>query len=476
MMIDFLNTAGNTLLTIFFGIFGLGIIVFVHELGHFIAAKLFKIEVITFSLGWGKKLIGFKYKGTNYQISRIPIGGYCKMKGEYLKDKLDEEADKKLRKEKGSFLSAPPWKRAIVAIAGPFSNLIFAGFIFSILFMIGFNIPSHDSKIILLSDYPEYFQDINYSESPATISGLQTGDRVITIDNQKAESFWHLAEIITNNPDKELIFNIRRPDENNAEFSFVVVPDNIDGEGKIGIYIWIDPIIGEIEAGSHASMAGLKSGDLITAFNGIEVKHALDIEQIIINLQNPSTIELTILRNNEIIEKTLPIETDINGNIILEFSYALKTYHSFDLNILEALQKGSKQTIITINKVILGIIEIFSFKVKNVDEVLASPIRVIQIVGETTTNNFKVGIGEGFNSFFTIISYLSIIIALMNLLPIPALDGGTIVISIFEQIRRKPLKLRNIIRFQVIGFSILGLLFIVALFSDIMYYIKDLFS
>ena len=363
-MIDFLSAASNFFLTIFFGILGLGIVVFVHELGHFIAAKLCKIEVVTFSLGWGKKLVGFKYKGTNYQISRIPIGGYCKMKGEYPKEKIDEEVDKKLREEKGTFLSASPWKRAFVAFAGPFANLIFAVFIFSIIFMIGYNFKSHDSNIILISDYPEYFQDINYSESPATISGLQTGDRVISIDNQNTESFLHLAEIITKNPDKELTFNIRRPDNNNAEMSFIVIPDNIDGEGKIGIYIWIDPVIGDIKPGSHASMAGLQSGDIITAVNNIEVKHTLDIEQTIINLRNSSTIELTIQRNSEILKKTLPVETDLDGNIILEFSYAQKTYNYSNLNIIEAFLKGTEYTTNTVNKIIAGLIEIFSFKVK----------------------------------------------------------------------------------------------------------------
>ncbi len=463
----------DTLLTIFFGVFGLGIIVFVHELGHFLAAKLCKIEVETFSLGWGKKLVGFKYKGTNYQISRIPIGGYCKMKGEYLKEQLDDEAEEKLRKEKHTFMGASPWKRAFVALAGPLSNLIFAAFIFSIINIIGFNITSPGNKIILLSDYPDLFTAEDYSESPATIFGLKTGDRIISIDDKETESFWHIGEIISNNPDKELTFNIIR---HGLEMSFIIIPANLNGKGKIGISTWIEPIIGTLEPASFASLAGLQPEDRILAVNGQEIDHSIALNQILWSMENLKEIIFTVQRNNEILEKSLPLEYNSNGIPILGFSFAEVTYKSFHLNFFESIQKAVQETIITTQSFIYGLIELFSFKAKNVEDTVAGPVRIITLVGENTTKSFKTGIGEGFHFFFKIISIISIIIALTNLLPIPALDGGTIVISIFEQVRRKPLKLKSIFRFQVIGFSFIALLIVVALFSDIMYIIKNIFS
>ncbi len=153
-----------------------------------------------------------------------------------------------------------------------------------------------------------------------------------------------------------------------------------------------------------------------------------------------------------------------------------KLAKSFHLNFFESIQKAVQETIITTQSFIYGLIELFSFKAKNVEDTVAGPVRIITLVGENTTKSFKTGIGEGFHFFFKIISIISIIIALTNLLPIPALDGGTIVISIFEQVRRKPLKLKSIFRFQVIGFSFIALLIVVALFSDIMYIIKNIFS
>lgn len=460
----------DTLLTVFFGILGLGIIVFIHESGHFIAAKLCKIEVETFSLGWGKKLVGFEYKGTKYQISRIPIGGYCKMKGEYLKDKMDDETLDKMRENKNSFIGASPWKRAFVAFAGPFANVVFAAIIFSLIFFIGFQIYSQESKIILISDY---YPDKEYSESPALVAGLKTGDTVTSINNTKIDSFYDLAEIITKNPGNPLTFNIIR---DNKEMSFSVIPENADGQGRIGIHIWIEPVIGKIDSGSYAALIGLEPGDRIIAVNGINIYHVLDIEKIINELGTPKELDLEIKRGNETIQYELPLEYNEKGNIIFGFSYAYKQYDSLKLGFIESVIKGTDLTLSTIKEVIYGIIQIFTFKVRNVEDAVAGPVRIISIVGENTTNSFKSGISEGFNYFFTIISNLSIIIALMNLLPIPALDGGTIIISTFEQIRRKPLKFKSIFRFQIIGFSFIAILIVVALFSDFMYIIKSFFS
>ena len=110
--------------TVFFGILGLGIIVFVHELGHFLAAKAGGIEVEVFSLGWGRRLAGFRRGATLYQVAVFPLGGYCKMKGEMLRGDMSEEKMAALRSEPGSFLAASPWRRILVAVAGPAANFV----------------------------------------------------------------------------------------------------------------------------------------------------------------------------------------------------------------------------------------------------------------------------------------------------------------------------------------------------------------
>ena len=161
-------------LIIVFGVIGFGIMVFVHELGHFLAAKRVGIQVETFSLGWGRKLVGFDYKGTNYRISMIPFGGYCRMKGE---DPFRaEEAD-----GKGGFFAAAPWKRIVVSAAGPTANVLFAVLVLTMIWWIGFKTYTESNRIVLASEYP--LSGIQ-GETPASRAGLQTGDRITAVDGK----------------------------------------------------------------------------------------------------------------------------------------------------------------------------------------------------------------------------------------------------------------------------------------------------
>jgi regulator of sigma E protease len=177
-------------LIIVFGVIGFGIMVFVHELGHFLAAKRVGIQVETFSLGWGRKLVGFDYKGTNYRISMIPFGGYCRMKGE---DPFRaEEAD-----GKGGFFAAAPWKRIVVSAAGPTANVLFAVLVLTMIWWIGFKTYTESNRIVLASEYP--LSGIQ-GETPASRAGLQTGDRITAVDGKPIANFQDLFEAVATAP------------------------------------------------------------------------------------------------------------------------------------------------------------------------------------------------------------------------------------------------------------------------------------
>ena len=155
-------------MSIIYGLLGLGFIVFIHELGHFIAAKIFGVTVESFSVGMGPILLHKTIKGTDYRLSLIPLGGYCGMKGQ--KDfqvALDEKLDS-IKGDKDSFYGIHPFKRAIIAFAGPFFNFLFAIFAFMIISMVGYSYYTSQNKIILANEiYPEM-------ESVAAKTGLQT--------------------------------------------------------------------------------------------------------------------------------------------------------------------------------------------------------------------------------------------------------------------------------------------------------------
>ncbi len=459
------------ILTILFGLVGLGIIVFIHELGHFVAAKACGIEVETFSLGWGKKMVGFTRGGTSYQVSWFPIGGYCKMKGEIMKGDIHEEEMERLRHEKGSFLASPPWQRSIVGAAGPLANMIFAVVVLTLIWWIGFNVHSAGNRVILATDYS---LDPLDDQLPATQAGLKTGDRITAIDSRRVESFWEISEIIRRNPGKELLFNIERltgeyQQRRNLSLNIKPMADADSGQGRIGVYAWIEPVIDRVDSGKPADLAGLKPGDHIVNVNGTEIHHDVDFYQILTD--KPDSVSLTYKRGKNIQQGTLQIEYGKSGNLDLGLLFRHNVYRSPSLGIIQSSVQGFRKTFETLGLAARGLWQLARLKVKKLDQVVAGPIRITKMVGEAAVGGFSFGLGEGFVSYFQFLCLLSVVIALMNLLPIPALDGGLIMLSVFEGVRKKPLKLRFIWRFQVVGFLIIFMIIIAALLSDILFFV-----
>jgi len=172
--------------TILLGLFGLGIIIIVHELGHLVAARISGIEVEAFAVGWGKSLKSFTYNNTEYRINIFPVGGYCKMKGEDEFRKAIENKWSVFLKEPGSLFSVSPFKRFITYAAGPFFNFVFAIILFSLVWAIGYESQTYPNKIILSSEYTSILGD---GPRPADKAGLETGDIIISLDNHTIENF-----------------------------------------------------------------------------------------------------------------------------------------------------------------------------------------------------------------------------------------------------------------------------------------------
>lgn len=444
------------ILTIFFGVLGLGIMVFVHELGHFIAAKKVGIGVEVFSLGWGGKIIGFSRGETSYQLSWVPIGGYCKMKGDDIFD--NEEAIHR----KGSFFAASPLRRIIVALSGPLANMIFALIILTIIWWVGFKIYSDENRIILAGDYNN---EISAEILPAAEAGLITGDRIIGINDNRIEKFQDILEIVSTSPGKELILSVQRE---GSLLNIRIVPelDLQTGAGKIGVYAWRDLVIDQLDPGGAAFLAGLKPGDRITALNGKEVGHTLDLYQALAG--NPQVITVTYKRGAQKRETDLVVSYQENGSADLGLSFKVKVFSSPDLSLPGALLKGAAETYRTLELTIKGITLLFSGV--NLKNAVAGPLRITYYVGSVARSGFRLGIGNGLVSFFRFLCLLSVVLFLMNLLPLPALDGGQILIFLIEIIRRKAISPTVIYRIQIVGFSILIVLVVFFTFNDILFF------
>ncbi len=453
-----------TFISILLGLFGLGIVVFVHELGHLIAAKSAGIEVETFSIGWGKKLFGIEWKGTEYRISLIPIGGYCRMKGEEIfRQAWLNKTETIPRDEEGAFYTAKPWKRIIVAISGPAVNFLFSVIVLSIIWYIGFEIQSYPNKIILQSDY----QTAAAGTVPAEEAGLETGDIITSINGDEINHFRDIEEHVAPAAGKELSITVRR---NGGSRTYQVTPrlDKNSGAGKLGVYAWIEPVTGTVQEGSSADQAGLQSGDRILSVNGVQINHSLDFLRAIED--QPETLRLTVERGGSRREFEIRPGYGEDGTIQLGFNFAYQTYDTADLSLPEALLTGVNKSaeIVALTVRSIGLL----FSGVNVTKAVAGPVRITYMVGEVATEGFKFGFGAGLSAFFNFLSLLSVALFFMNLLPIPALDGGQIILFAYEGITKKPLKTKAVYRYQMIGMILVFILLFFALFNDVLFFIR----
>ncbi|MEW6068912.1 MAG: RIP metalloprotease RseP [Nitrospirota bacterium] len=337
----------------------LGIIIFVHELGHFLLAKLTRVKVKKFSLGFGPKLIGKKYGDTEYLLSSVPLGGYVKMLGEEPGEELKEE-EKRL-----AYKYQPVWKRFLIVFFGPLFNMVFAITIFFFIFLAG--VP------VLLPDVGEVMDN-----SPASLSGLAKGDKVTGIDDTTINQWDEMAEIIHNNPGKSLNFRIER--DGNI-FTKIITPEKMKIKNIFG---------DEKEIG----LIGIK----------------------------PS--ENTFIKKEGFIAA-------LKGSII----------RTWDITVL---------TVVSVIKLIQRVIPA---------DTIGGPILIVQMAGEQAS--------RGLMNFFLFMAIISINIGVLNLLPIPILDGGHILFLGIEAIRRKPLNEKFIAVSQRIGLALILTIMAFALYNDI---------
>ncbi len=442
--------------------------VFIHELGHFLAAKAVGIEVQTFSIGWGPKLWGFKRNKTEYRLSWIPIGGYCKMKGEEdFATAINEKKDH-VENSPGSFNAASPLKRIFVAIAGPLVNLLFAVIVLSTIWLFGYQYQSYDAKIVVMADYldetaPE--QGYRGKNSPAVLAGLKTGDLILSVNENPIASFSDLQREIVQQARQMLSLNVER---DGVRFETTIVPElNAEnGAGLIGISQFVPTVIDAPE--QTAIAAGLLSGDQIVRVNGTEVKHFQEFLRSI--NRDPKVQNLIGVRRNGGFEQlNWSAAADEKGGLKLDFGIQSKTFSTPSYNLFEAFGRGWNEVSSTLVSTFRALGHLFTGL--KPEGALSGPARIIYITGEVATSGFSVGLAEGFRRFFEFLSFISVALFFGNLLPIPALDGGQIVLFLFEGIRRKPVRAITIQRYQIIGLVIIIALSVFAIFGDIKYFI-----
>ena len=406
-------------------IFLLGFLITIHELGHFTVAKLCKVKVNEFAIGFGPKIFSKQGKVTKYSLRLISLGGYVSMEGE------EEHSD-----EEGSFTKAPIYKRILIVLAGATVNIVFALIVY---FILAANSGTHVSTVVkeLIPNYA------------AEDCGILPEDKIIKINNKNTNSIEDINNIINKSNGEELEVTVRR---NNDNYSFIIKPTEVKYKAT-GIYLYQNNSdstkVAGIEKNGSAKKAGIKTGDIIVEANGEKIENNLTKLLEIINDEKNSEINIKVNRRGEtLVFKLVPNEY---SKYYLGI-YFKQAQNNFLNNIYYGLL-DTKEFVVSIMDNLKGL---FSGKV-SVDQ-FVGPVGISQVVAET----------NGFRDFIYMLAIISLSLGITNLMPFPPLDGGKVVFLIIEAIRRKPIKQEIELKIQLIGFAILILLSIYITYNDIL--------
>ena len=445
---------------ILIGLIILSIMVFIHELGHFIAAKLCGVVVESFSIGWGPVLFKKKKGDTEYRISAIPMGGYCGMKGEKAFQQAIEENLPAIPKKEGELYGVHPFKRIIIAFAGPFANYISAVLALAIVSAIGSSYYTSSNKIAPIYYYNEA------DDSPAREADLRMGDVILSINGEKTETFADIVRLIVPEAKEEVTLEIER----DGQILTKKLRPKLDpktGAGIIGFYSFIPLEIDSVKPSSSAELAGLKKGDLIMEVNGIEVANTVDLNRALGGI-NEKTAELGILRDENKITKTVNLIRTENG---IDLGLNIKSIKvetpgtGFFKSIVNGFVLTHKAFVLTFKS--LGLL----FKGVDFRQAVSGPVRITHMLGDVAAQGFKAGFLIGLSDILNFVSIISISLFIMNLLPIPILDGGLILFAFIEFIFRRQIHPKVLYYVQFIGIAFIGVVFLFALWGDIGYFL-----
>jgi regulator of sigma E protease len=420
-------------------VFVLGVLVFVHELGHFLAAKRVGIRVLKFQLGFNPTILSYKYGDTEYGIGALPLGGYVKMAGEASEDGPTGDPSE--------FLSKSRWQRFQVLVMGPVMNLLLAFFLAAVVLYQGAEVESYNDQPVVVG--------VVKTDSPAAHAGIQPGDRIVTVGGHRVDTWEEFFVSIGTRANREVQVGMLRDGNGVTKTVTPVSDDKARFEiGDIGVLPNVHPHLLAISAGEPGDKAGLKAGDVITAANGEPVTFEAEFRQTIRKNAN-TPINLSVLRAG------MPLAISVTPRMNGKVGY-LGVTPTDDTKTIKPSVAGAFKLSAQKNVAMAGMIgqTVWGLLTRQLSpKQLMGPIAIAQVSGESAQ--------LGWLALAGLMVSLSLNLGLLNLMPIPMLDGGHIFIMALEGIARRDFSIRVKEKMLLAGFVVLMMLMVTVIYNDL---------
>lgn len=398
----------------------LGVLITIHELGHFVVAKLCKVKVNEFAIGFGPAIWKRQGKETKYTLRLIPLGGYNSMEGE-----------EELSHDERSFSKASIPKRMAIVLAGATVNIIFAIIIYFIITATSGTFVSNQIDEVIEGYAAQTF-------------GLQAGDKILEGNGQSIKSKKDLNNVLMKSEGKNITLKVER---NHEMIAYEIQPNEVKTK-VTGIYMDENGKIVAVQKGSPSDLQGVQAKDIIKKVNGVEINENTNIALQEISRKDKDTISLVLKRGEEEVTVELIPDYEISYMLGINLKQAEDTFINRCIN-------ASMQTQEFLLSIVNNLKQLFTGNV-GIDQMMG-PVGISEVVAKT----------DGIREFFEMMALISLSLGVTNLLPIPALDGGKILILGIEAIRRKPMKQETEVNIQLIGFAILISLSLFITYHDI---------
>ena len=421
-------------------IFVLGVMIFVHEFGHYAVAKFLKIRVEVFSLGFGRRLFGFRRGETDYRVSLLPLGGYVKMAGENPEDELTGSVEE--------FLSRPKLHRFAVAVAGPTMNILLALAITSVNLMLGVEVPAYLHEAPVVGSIAP--------NSPAERGDLRIGDRVLSVGTTETATWQDVEIAVGTAPRSPLVVSLQRQGQ---VLTTSVTPESA-GEseiGSVGMGPYIPSIVASVEPNSPAAQAGLMPGDEVIKVKSPAAEAFAFAQSARLIAENEGKpLEITILRGGEEFTRTITparIRGDVRIGYVRQNPPSVMEKFGPGKALTESVARNYHLTLLTfsiVGKIVTGQASI---------KAMSGPIEIARYSGAAAR--------AGLSPLLGFMGLISLQLGIFNLFPIPILDGGVIFLLLIESLIRRDLSLRVKERIFQVGFIFLILLMGIVILNDL---------